>query len=64
MGIILWWKQKYEPNCSKPQINAIFLSDSEDVISKKVMGAFTDPSRIHKDDPGNPDNCMVYYYHK
>jgi len=44
--------------------NAIYLADSEDVITKKVMGAFTDPNRIHKDDPGNPDNCMVYYYHK
>ncbi len=44
--------------------NAIFLSDSEEVISKKIMGAVTDTNKIKKDDLGNPDNCMVYYYHK
>ncbi len=44
--------------------NAIFLVDSEEVISKKVMAAVTDPSKIKKDDPANPDICMVYYYHK
>ena len=43
--------------------NAIYLSDSEDEISKKVMGALTDPARIKKDDKGNPDICMVAYYH-
>lgn len=44
--------------------NAIYLSDSEDEISKKVMGAVTDPARVKKDDKGNPDICMVAYYHK
>ncbi len=44
--------------------NAIYLSDSEDEIAKKVMGALTDPARIKKDDKGNPDICMVAYYHK
>ena len=43
--------------------NAIYLSDSDEEISKKVMGALTDPGRIKKDDPGNPDICMVAYYH-
>jgi len=43
--------------------NAIYLSDSEEEITKKVMGAVTDPDRIKKDDPGNPDICMVAYYH-
>ena len=43
--------------------NAIYLSDSEDEIIKKVMSAVTDPSRIRKDDKGNPDICMVAYYH-
>ena len=43
--------------------NAIYLSDSEEEIRKKVMGAVTDPNRIRKDDLGNPDVCMVYYYH-
>ena len=44
--------------------NAIYLSDSEDEVNKKVMSAVTDPNRIKKDDLGNPDICMVYYYHK
>jgi tryptophanyl-tRNA synthetase len=44
--------------------NAIYLSDSEEEITKKVMSAITDPKRIKKDDLGNPDVCMVYYYHK
>ena len=44
--------------------NAIYLSDSEEEINKKVMSAITDPNRIRKDDFGNPDICMVAYYHK
>lgn len=43
--------------------NAIYLCDSEMEIKKKVMGAVTDPNKIKKDDPANPDVCMVYYYH-
>ena len=44
--------------------NAIYLSDSEEEITRKVMSAVTDPNRIKKDDLGNPDVCMVAYYHK
>ena len=44
--------------------NAIYLVDDEKTINKKVMGAITDPDKIKKDDPANPDVCMVYYYHK
>ena len=44
--------------------NAIYLNDTEEVISKKIMGAVTDPNKARKDDPANPDVCMVYYYHK
>ena len=43
--------------------NAIYLSDSDEAISKKVMGALTDPGRITKETKGNPDICMVAYYH-
>ena len=43
--------------------NAIYLSDSEEEITRKVMSAVTDPARIKKDDLGNPDVCMVAYYH-
>lgn len=44
--------------------NAIYLSDDVDSITSKVMGAITDPNKVRKDDPANPDVCMVYYYHK
>lgn len=44
--------------------NAIYLCDDEETIRKKIMGAVTDPNKIKKDDPANPDICMVYYYHK
>ncbi len=44
--------------------NAIYLIDDEETISKKIMAAITDPNKIKKDDPANPDICMVYYYHK
>lgn len=43
--------------------NAIYLSDTEEEVNKKVMSAVTDPNRIRKDDKGNPDVCMVAYYH-
>lgn len=43
--------------------NAIYLSDTPEEIMKKVMSAVTDPNRIRKDDLGNPDVCMVAYYH-
>lgn len=44
--------------------NAIYLADSEEEVTKKIMKAVTDPNRVKKDDKGNPDVCMVYYYHK
>ena len=44
--------------------NAIYLVDDPDTIKTKVMGAVTDPNKIRKDDPADPDVCMVYYYHK
>ena len=44
--------------------NAIYLVDDEETIKKKIMGAVTDPNKIKKDDPADPNVCMVYYYHK
>jgi len=44
--------------------NAIFLVDDDETITKKVMEAKTDPQKIKKNDPANPDVCVVYYYHK
>jgi tryptophanyl-tRNA synthetase len=44
--------------------NALYLSDTVEEINRKVMSALTDTSKIRKDDPANPEICMVGYYHK
>ncbi len=49
---------------SKSYNNYIALSDPPDIIKKKVMSMFTDPTKIYKGDPGHPDECNVYAYHK
>lgn len=49
---------------SKSLNNAIYLADSAKEVEDKVKEAVTDPARIRKTDPGHPDICMVYAYHK
>lgn len=49
---------------SKSYGNAIYLSDPADVVSKKVAGMMTDPARKRRNDPGNPDVCPVFDFHK
>jgi len=49
---------------SKSLGNAIFLTDTAEEVNKKIMSAKTDTNKIKKDDPANPEVCMVYYYHK
>jgi tryptophanyl-tRNA synthetase len=49
---------------SKSYNNAIFLSDKPDVISSKVSVMITDPQRARKNDPGNPDVCNVFEFHR
>jgi len=44
--------------------NAVYLSDSEDVVRDKVKSAITDTNRIAITDKGNPDKCTVNKYHK
>jgi tryptophanyl-tRNA synthetase len=49
---------------SKSYHNAIYLSDAPDVIASKVAGMITDPQRARKSDPGNPEVCNVFEFHK
>jgi tryptophanyl-tRNA synthetase len=49
---------------SKSYNNTIALSDSPDIIREKVRTMITDPEKIRKDDPGHPDICSVYAFHK
>jgi tryptophanyl-tRNA synthetase len=44
--------------------NAIWLSESDDDIRKKTKVMVTDPARKRRTDPGNPDVCPVYDWHK
>jgi tryptophanyl-tRNA synthetase len=49
---------------SKSYNNAIYLSDSPEEVTTKVSQMITDPQRARKSDPGNPDVCNVYEFHK
>ncbi|HHX17245.1 MAG TPA: tryptophan--tRNA ligase, partial [Clostridium sp.] len=49
---------------SKSYNNTIALSDSPDDIRRKVKTMVTDPARIRKDDPGHPEVCTVFSFHK
>ena len=49
---------------SKSYNNAIYFSDSPDEIAASVSKMLTDPQRARKSDPGDPDVCNVYEFHK
>jgi tryptophanyl-tRNA synthetase len=49
---------------SKSYDNAIFLADSPDEILAKTAQMFTDPQRKRRSDPGNPEVCNVFEFHK
>lgn len=49
---------------SKSYNNAIFLADSPEEIASSVSKMITDPDRQRKNDPGNPDICNVFDFHK
>lgn len=49
---------------SKSLDNCLYLDDPDEVISKKLSTAPTDPARVRRTDPGNPDICNIFSYHK
>jgi tryptophanyl-tRNA synthetase len=49
---------------SKSYNNAIFLSDTPEEVWAKLKPAKTDTQRVRRNDPGNPDVCLVFEYHK
>jgi tryptophanyl-tRNA synthetase len=49
---------------SKSKGNSIALFDPPDVFWNKLRGAFTDPQRLRKSDPGRPEVCNIYTMHK
>ena len=49
---------------SKSYDNAINLADSLDEVAKKMKSMFTDPEQLRMGDPGHPDICPVFTYHR
>ena len=49
---------------SKSYDNTINLADSPDVIRQKCQTMFTDPTRLRRSDPGHPDTCNLYDFHR
>ena len=49
---------------SKSVGNTILLSDTPEEIAAKVRTAYTDPTKIRKNDPGHPEGCVVWEYHR
>ncbi|HHP7233207.1 MAG TPA: tryptophan--tRNA ligase [Desulfobacterales bacterium] len=49
---------------SKSYNNAIYLSDAPEEIFAKVAQMITDPQRARRSDPGDPDVCNVFSFHK
>jgi len=47
---------------SKSLGNCIYLSDPAEEVTKKVMGMYTDPKRIHSNDPGTVEGNPVFVY--
>src|SRR6266496_4551933 len=49
---------------SKSYGNTILLTDPEPVVRRKLKTMVTDPARVRRTDPGNPDVCPVGDLHK
>ncbi len=49
---------------SKSYNNCIYLSDTPEVIATKVRGMVTDTQRPFRKDPGEPDRCLAFPFHR
>jgi tryptophanyl-tRNA synthetase len=49
---------------SKSYGNAILMRDEPADVAKKIKGMTTDPARVRRTDPGDPDKCPVWQFHK
>jgi tryptophanyl-tRNA synthetase len=49
---------------SKSYDNAIYLSDTPQMVEQKIRTMVTDPARVKKTDPGDPELSPVYQLHK
>jgi len=49
---------------SKSYDNCIYISEDVASVEQKVSVMVTDPARVRRNDPGNPEKCSVWAYHK
>lgn len=49
---------------SKSYNNAIYLSDTKEEVWEKLRTMVTDPKRIRRNDPGDPEVCPVFALHR
>lgn len=49
---------------SKSYGNSIYLSDDNKTIETKIKGMVTDPKRVKRQDPGDPQNCNLFPLHE
>lgn len=49
---------------SKSYGNTIFLRESPEEVEKKILTMPTDPARVKRSDPGEPEKCPLYQFHK
>jgi len=49
---------------SKSLNNTILLSDKPEVVKAKLKKAVTDPQKVRRNDPGRPEVCLIFSYHK
>ncbi|HEY4743637.1 MAG TPA: tryptophan--tRNA ligase [Desulfuromonadaceae bacterium] len=49
---------------SKSYGNSVYLSDTAEETSKKVLTMMTDPARVRRSDPGDPDVCVAFNLHR
>ncbi|AVZ79306.1 tryptophan--tRNA ligase [Zoogloeaceae bacteirum Par-f-2] len=48
---------------SKSYGNTIFLREDDESVTKKIRTMQTDPARVRRTDPGDPDKCPVWQFH-
>jgi tryptophanyl-tRNA synthetase len=49
---------------SKSYGNTIFMREDPEVVSKKIRTMPTDPARVRRTDPGEPERCPVWQFHQ
>lgn len=49
---------------SKSYDNCLYITEPEEVLTQKILKMMTDPQRVRRKDPGDPELCPVFAYHK